>query len=95
MEGVRRYESAEEGLTYLRRLLHHNSNPQFTQMVADGELVQKQYGRVFSPENLHRLGAEEFKEFLLYENNRHWWGITSGAAGLGHGSSSPDPSGTG
>ena len=75
MDAVRRYESAQEGMSYLARLLHHNRNPQFIQMVADGESVQRQYGKVFSPENLHRLDAEEFKEFLLYENNRHWWGI--------------------
>src|SRR5690606_2376236 len=24
---------------------------------------------------LHRLKAQDFKSFLLYENNRHWWGI--------------------
>ena len=62
-------------MAYLRRLLHHNRNPQFAHMLADGESVHREYGRVFSPKNLHRLGAEEFKEFLLYENNRHWWGI--------------------
>lgn len=75
MQVQRRYESAEDGVNYLRRLLRHNRNPQFAEMVADGPSVHRRYGSVFDPANLHRLGADEFKEFLLYEHNRHWWGI--------------------
>jgi len=30
---------------------------------------------VFSPERLHLLTAADFKSFLRYEHNRHWWGI--------------------
>ena len=45
-------------------------------MVVDRDQVYREYGRMFHPENLHRLTAEDFKGFLLYDNNRHWWGIT-------------------
>jgi hypothetical protein len=37
--------------------------------------VVSHYGSIFSPANLADLTAEEFKSFLLYENNRHWVGI--------------------
>lgn len=73
--GRRRYESAEDGMKYLERLIRHNTNPQFVRMVRDGDSVHREFGRLFHPDNLHRLKATEFKEFLLYEHNRHWWGI--------------------
>lgn|SRR5690606_23415174 len=66
--------STEEGRSYLRRLIQ-TSDPQYQQMVADGEAVHREYGWLLAPENLHRLKAQDFKSFLLYENNRHWWGI--------------------
>ena len=68
-------ESADEGISYLRRLERTTSDPQYRQMINDRDGVLRQYGRIFDPANLHSLGAHEFKEFLLYENNRHWWGI--------------------
>ena len=70
-----KFENAEDGSKYLGRLLRHNRNPQFAQMVGDRDSVHREFGRLFHPENLLRLTAEEFKEFLLYEHNRHWWGI--------------------
>jgi len=33
------------------------------------------YGNLFQPENLPKLTTEDFKGFLLIENNRHWAGI--------------------
>jgi hypothetical protein len=44
-------------------------------MVLDRESVHRSFGRLFDPSNLDRLTAVELKEFLLYEHNRHWWGI--------------------
>lgn len=44
-------------------------------MVSDGRSVHREFGRLFHPDNLPRMTADEFKEFLLYEHNRHWWGI--------------------
>lgn len=67
--------SKEEGVAYLGRLLRSTTNPQFVQMINDRDSVHIRYGHVFSPNQLDRLTAADFKEFLLYENNRHWWGI--------------------
>jgi hypothetical protein len=67
--------STEDGIAYLKRLLRYQTNPQFTQMVNDRDSVYREYGRVFDPANLGGLTDDEFKGFLLYENNRHWWGI--------------------
>ena len=33
------------------------------------------YGSLFRPDNLANLGEQDFKGFLLYDNNKHWWGI--------------------
>lgn len=44
-------------------------------MLADRDGVLRTYGHIFSPDQVERLGAEDFKSFLLYDNNRHWWGI--------------------
>lgn len=69
------FDSAEEGIRYLEQLLRNNRNPQFSQMIQDGGSVHREFGRLFDPDNLHRLTDIEFKEFLLYQHNRHWWGI--------------------
>jgi hypothetical protein len=69
------YESGEDGVKYLQRLLRDNRNPMFVQMVSDRDAVHREYGRLFHPNNLSRLTAADFKGLLLYENNRHWWGI--------------------
>ena len=58
---------------YLLRILRHPDD-QTVQMIVDRDRVQREYGRLFHPENLERLRAEDLKGFL-YENNRHWWGI--------------------
>ena len=70
-----KFDTADEGIRYLQRLVRNNQNPQFNQMVNDGGSVHREFGRLFDPDNLHRLTDIEFKEFLLYEHNRHWWGI--------------------
>lgn len=36
--------SAEDGVTYLRRLLRYQTNPQFTQMVNDRDSVYRSMG---------------------------------------------------
>jgi hypothetical protein len=61
-------------MAYLSRLLRQR-DPQTGQIVADRERVQREYGQLFHPDNVGRLTAADFKGFLLYENNRHWWGI--------------------
>ncbi len=59
---------------YLRCLLYA-SGTVVRRMIADRDLVHDEYGQLFDPDNLDRLTAADFKGFLLYENNRHWWGI--------------------
>jgi hypothetical protein len=61
-------------IAYLRRLLREQDD-QTRQMIGDRDRVHAEYGRLFHPDNLDRLTAEDFKGFLRYENNRHWWGI--------------------
>ena len=40
----------------------------------DREVINK-FGDMFHPNNLDKLGKKDFKSFLLYRNNKHWWGI--------------------
>src|SRR3990170_7223635 len=37
--------------------------------------VMARYQPVFSSENITSITEEEFKSFLLFENNQHWWGL--------------------
>jgi hypothetical protein len=64
----------DDVLAYLKRLVE-DPDFQTRQMIADRDRVHSDYGRLFHPDNLSRLTAEDFKGFLRYENNRHWWGI--------------------
>lgn len=66
---------ATDPISYLSRLLRQ-PDAQTRQMIDDRHHVLREYGRLFQPSNLERLGAEDFKGFLLYDNNRHWTGIS-------------------
>ncbi len=37
--------------------------------------AMEHYGKYFSPENLKNITEEEFKNFLLLKNNKHWSGL--------------------
>ncbi len=39
------------------------------------DAVLARYQVVFSLENIASITAEEFRSFLLFENNQHWWGL--------------------
>lgn len=65
---------AADPRAYLSRLLRQ-PDTQTHQIIHDRDRVLADYGRLFHPDNLERLTAADFKGFLLYENNRHWWGI--------------------
>lgn len=67
--------TTEGSISYLARLLRQGG-PEVAQMLRDRDAVHREYGRLFRPDNLERLGAEDFTGFLLYENNRHWHGIS-------------------
>jgi hypothetical protein len=43
--------------------------------IEDKESVLDEYQPLFQPEEIGSLTEQEFKEFLLYENNRHWTGL--------------------
>ena len=64
----------DDAIPYLRRLLE---DPAFQtrERIDDRDRVLAEYGRLFHPDNLPTLTAEDFKGFLLYENNRHWQSI--------------------
>jgi hypothetical protein len=64
----------DDVMAYLKRLLE-DPDFQTRQMINDRDSVHAEYGRLFRPDNLSRLTAEDFKGFLRYENNRHWLGI--------------------
>lgn len=42
----------------------------------DEQEVIANYGELFNPDNIDSLTSEDFKSFLLFENNRHWKGIS-------------------
>ncbi|GEM_PF-3208806 len=63
-------------LTYLKALLvKASTNRAFRDMVTAHDAVLQTYGKVFSPEHLPHLQEQEFREFLLFKNNRHWTGL--------------------
>lgn len=43
--------------------------------INDEKYVPEKYGSMFNLKNLDSLTAEDFKSFLLIENNKHWKGI--------------------
>lgn len=43
--------------------------------INDEKAVIEKYGSMFHPKNLDNLTAEDFKSFLLINNNKHWEGI--------------------
>lgn len=43
--------------------------------IEDKESVLEKYQPLFQPDEIRSLSEQEFKEFLLYENNRHWTGL--------------------
>ncbi len=47
-------------------------NPQYPR---DEQEVIARFQPIFSPEHIDDLTAEEFKSFLRFKNNKHWWGI--------------------
>ena len=64
----------DDAIPYLQRLLQ-DPDFQTRQMIHDREQVHAEYGRLFHPDNLDKLTAEDFKGFLRFENNRHWHSI--------------------
>lgn len=60
-------------IAYLRRLRDAGNHNDVVQMIRDRDSAIGRWGPVFSaPE---RLTADDLAAFLLFEHNRHWWGL--------------------
>lgn len=54
----------------------NNAHDPIVQRTLDArDAVIARYQPLFSLPNIPSLTAEEFKSFLLFENNQHWWGL--------------------
>jgi hypothetical protein len=51
------------------------SDPTFHKITSERERVLGRYQPVFNIKSINELSAEQFKSFLLFENNGHWNGI--------------------
>ncbi|HOW14997.1 endonuclease NucS domain-containing protein [Methanosarcina sp.] len=51
------------------------SDEDIKKIVESKDVVFNRFRPVFSPENIQKLGEEDFKPFLLFENNLHWTGL--------------------
>lgn len=60
-------------LAYLRRLLEAGSHNDVVQMIRDRDTAIRHWGAVFSQPD--RLTPQHLSDFLLFEHNRHWWGL--------------------
>lgn len=67
----------KKGLEQLRGLLATapGQSEVFSEMVGARDAVIAQFQPLFSVEAVGTINAEQFKPFLLYENNRHWSGL--------------------
>lgn len=60
-------------LAYLRRLHEAGNHNDVVQMIRDRDSAIRHWGSVFSRPD--RLTPEHLSDFLLFEHNRHWWGL--------------------
>jgi hypothetical protein len=67
--------SLTDPIRRLRRMLEYTPHPDVNQMIRDRDHALARYRNVFAPEAVRSITAETFSEFLLFENNRHWWGM--------------------
>ena len=65
----------QSGIEKLRAALDKIDPKELEATAAKRDEVFDRYQRVFSPEGLKDLTADEFKSFLLMDNNKHWTGI--------------------
>jgi hypothetical protein len=59
----------------LARVIHESPDPLYrvaAQIRDAKETVISQYSTMFTPSNLEKMTAEDFRGFLLFKNNRHW-----------------------
>ncbi len=51
------------------------SNEDIKKIVESNDVVFNRFRPVFSSENIQKLSEEDFRSFLLFENNLHWTGL--------------------
>jgi hypothetical protein len=71
-------DNYNEALVRLKNLVakvEQTNDKDYSEMVKIKDEVLKRYQPVFSPEKLPLLTQEEFRSFLLLENNKHWNGL--------------------
>ena len=56
-------------------LARADEDEEVKEIIAARDKVLARYQAVFSPDHLPQLTEEEFKGFLLFENNQHWTGL--------------------
>lgn len=67
------YQSALECLKQV--LLKLDSIQDLKYIEAHRDEVLQRYGNIFSPNHIPTLTEQEFRSFLVFENNHHWTGI--------------------
>lgn len=65
--------SPTDPIRYLRRLRDAGNHNDVVQMIRDRDSAVRRWGATFSIPS--RLTPEQFADFLLFEHNRHWWGL--------------------
>ena len=60
-------------IAYLRRLRDAGNHNDVVQMIRDRDTAIDRWQKVFSTPSL--LTESDLAEFLLFEHNRHWWGL--------------------
>lgn len=74
---VKNPAECKPALVKLGAILKHaqHSDKLFQQVISGQEIVLKQYQPLFTMEAIGDMDADQFKSFLLFENNRHWIGL--------------------
>lgn len=75
MRNTTEYQNSLGKLRDIWTILVRETNKGFNEMVNSRDAVFDRYQTMFSMENLEKLIEEEFKSFLLFENNHHWSGL--------------------
>jgi len=78
-------ESYETALTVLREALANGaSDPEVSGIWNSKDRVIARYSRVFAPGNIPNLTAEDYHDFLRFDNNGHWSNLSRSAKGAGN-----------
>lgn len=68
-------KDAAEKLRPILAKIRMNPSKTMAVILNGREDVYARYQQVFSTDKIGELTEEQFKSFLLFRNNRHWWGL--------------------